>query len=142
MNEITVHSKKHSAMIPITGAVKSRIPAHFTGLCHLFSLHTTAGLTVNENADPDVQSDLLAALEKAVPWNAPEYRHAEGNSAAHVKASMMGFDLTLPVRDGELELGCWQGIYFCEFDGPRERHVRMMLIPSGDEPLIRRMDEE
>jgi secondary thiamine-phosphate synthase enzyme len=88
------------------------------GLAHIFCRHTTAGLTVNENADPDVRRDMLLALARIVPEDLP-YRHAEGNSTAHVKASLMGSALTLPVRGGRLSLGRWQGVYFCEFDGPR-----------------------
>lgn len=94
MSEIIIHSNKHSIMIPITEEVRQRIPEGFTGLCHLFSTHTTAGLTVNENADPDVRTDILGALDRMVPWEHPSYQHAEGNSAAHVKAALTGFDLT------------------------------------------------
>lgn len=132
MSEITVQTRKHSCMVPITDSVKREIPPDFSGLCHLFSTHTTAALTVNENADPDVCADILGALERMVPWDHPEYRHSEGNSAAHVKASLLGFDLTLPVRDGEFEFGCWQGIYLCEFDGPRQRKLRLTLIPGSE----------
>ena len=88
----------------------------------VFVPHTTAGITINENADPDVQADIAAALDRAVPWNAG-YRHTEGNAAAHVKASMMGSSARVMVEDGRLQLGTWQGIYFCEFDGPRSREV-------------------
>jgi len=84
--------------------------------------HTTAGLTINENADPDVARDILTGLARLVPVTG-HYRHAEGNSDAHIKASLMGFSLRVPVIDGRLALGTWQGLYFCEFDGPRHRHV-------------------
>jgi len=84
--------------------------------------HTTAGLTINENADPDVARDILAGLARLVPATG-DYRHAEGNSDAHLKASLVGSSVTVPVVDGRLALGTWQGIYFCEFDGPRRRHV-------------------
>ncbi|MHB0868554.1 MAG: secondary thiamine-phosphate synthase enzyme YjbQ [Chloroflexota bacterium] len=100
------------------------------GLCTVFVPHTTAGVTINENADPDVVTDLLHALEKIVPTADPAYRHSEGNSAAHVKASLMGFSLTLIVRDGQLELGRWQDVLFCEFDGPRRREVMVEFIPT------------
>ena len=83
--------------------------------------HTTAGVTINENADPDVIHDILTALDDAVPWRASFYQHGEGNSAAHVKSSLVGCSLTLPLIDGRMPLGTWQGIYFCEFDGPRGR---------------------
>ena len=92
------------------------------GVVTVFVPHTTAGITINENADPDVQADIAAALDRAVPWNAG-YRHTEGNAAAHVKASMMGSSARVMVEDGRLQLGTWQGIYFCEFDGPRSREV-------------------
>ena len=90
------------------------------GICVVHCPHTTAGLTVNENADPDVVSDLLYALDKTFP-DRPEFRHMEGNTTAHLKASCMGNSVTLPVERGRLVLGTWQGIYFCEFDGPRSR---------------------
>ena len=99
------------------------------GLCLVASTHTTAGVFVNENADPDVQDDLLAALSRAVP-NDAEYAHAEGNSAAHIKAVLIGGDVTLAIRDGELVLGRWQGIYFAELDGPRARVATVSV--SGD----------
>lgn len=90
------------------------------GLCHVYCPHTTAGITVNENARSDVDVDLLLALDKAFPDRA-EFRHFEGNSAAHVKASVMGCCVTVPVDGGVLQLGTWQGVFFCEFDGPRNR---------------------
>ncbi|QDR81162.1 secondary thiamine-phosphate synthase enzyme YjbQ [Sporomusa termitida] len=114
--------------IDITGKVRSlvrqsRITA---GLCQIFVPHTTAGVTVNENADPDVAADMLAALAQMVPKLA--YRHREGNSPAHVKSSLVGCSITVPVLDNNLRLGTWQGIYFCEFDGPRRRCVWVQLI--------------
>jgi secondary thiamine-phosphate synthase enzyme len=104
------------------------------GLCYVFSPHTTAGLTINENADLNVRRDMIHALNKLVPLHDPAYRHAEGNSAAHMKASLMGFSLTVPVLDGRLVLGRWQGIYLCEFDGPRRRQVLVSVLPvaSGE----------
>ena len=87
--------------------------------------HTTAGVTINENADPDVVHDFLLTLERLVPKDAAGYRHAEGNSDSHVKASMMGFSATVHIEDGQLVLGTWQGIYLCEFDGPRTRQVHI-----------------
>lgn len=129
---INVKSSSHSEMINITSQVSRLLPKDMeSGICHIFCLHTTAGLTINENADPDVQHDLLAALERIVPWKSAEFRHFEGNSAAHLKASMMGFSQTVPVEDWRLCLGTWQGIYFCEFDGPRERQVHVQFIPGG-----------
>ena len=93
-----------------------------SGTCVIFSQHTTAGLTINENADPDVTRDILVSLSRLIPPTG-DYKHAEGNSDAHLKASLMGFSLTVPIIDGRLSLGTWQGLYFCEFDGPRNRHV-------------------
>lgn len=92
------------------------------GVVTVFVPHTTAGITINENADPDVTADMKMALNKAVPWSAG-YSHGEGNSAAHVKASMMGSSVSVIVSGGRLQLGTWQAIYFCEFDGPRSRKV-------------------
>ena len=99
------------------------------GLCLVASSHTTAAVFVNENADPDVQNDLLAALRRAVPDDAG-YRHAEGNSPAHIKAVLIGGDVTLAVRDGDLVLGRWQGVFFAELDGPRARIATVTV--SGD----------
>ena len=98
------------------------------GICQVFVPHTTAGVTINENADPDVVTDMLAALKQMVP-KLP-YRHGEGNSPAHVKSSLVGCSLTVPIAEGRLCLGTWQGIYFCEFDGPRGRKVWVQLVGS------------
>ncbi|MBS6445907.1 MAG: secondary thiamine-phosphate synthase enzyme YjbQ [Ruminococcus sp.] len=99
------------------------------GICTVFCPHTTAGVTINENADPDVVRDLLFALDKTYP-DREEFRHAEGNSSAHLKASVMGSSITVIVEKGKLILGTWQGIYFCEFDGPRIRkyYVKVMGV--------------
>ena len=116
--------------IDITGQVRRVVAAGAVqnGLCQIFVPHTTAGLTINENADPDVVTDMLAALKQMVP-NLP-YRHDEGNSPAHVKSSLVGCSLTVPISEGRLCLGTWQGIYFCEFDGPRSRKVWVQLVGS------------
>jgi len=97
------------------------------GICVIFCPHTTAGITINENADPDVVTDMLYGLDKTYP-DRPEFRHAEGNSAAHLKASAMGSSATVIVNDGRLLLGIWQGIYFTEFDGPRRRRFHVKVI--------------
>ncbi len=97
------------------------------GLCVVYCPHTTAGITINENADPDVVRDLLFGLDKAFP-DQPEFRHSEGNSAAHLKSSCMGSSQTVIVRGGSLLLGTWQGIYFCEFDGPRNRTFTVKVM--------------
>jgi secondary thiamine-phosphate synthase enzyme len=95
------------------------------------SLHTTAGLTLNENADPDVRHDLVAKLERLVPKEEPFYRHGEGNSDSHLKTSFFGPSLTVIVSGGRLVLGRWQGVYFCEWDGPRERRVAVQILAAG-----------
>ena len=129
MDKINITTNRHSEMIDFTAEVNALVPEGFkSGICHIFCQHTTAGLTINENADPDVQRDLLVATEELVPWSNPLFRHFEGNSAAHLKASFMGFSQTVPVVDGRLALGTWQGIYFCEFDGPRSRKVLVQFI--------------
>ena len=91
-------------------------------LCVVFVPHTTAGVTINENADPDVQTDVVKEIDKVIPFE-DGYRHSEGNSAAHIKTSLVGPSVVIPVEAGRLQMGRWQGIYFCEFDGPRERKV-------------------
>lgn len=95
------------------------------GVCHVYNPHTTAGLTINEGADPDVQADILAALQKIVPHI--RYQHGEGNSPAHVMASLVGSSVTVFIENGRLQLGTWQKIFFCEFDGPRSRKVLWRL---------------
>jgi secondary thiamine-phosphate synthase enzyme len=97
------------------------------GMCMVYCPHTTAGMTINENADPDVVSDILFALDKTFP-DREEFRHAEGNTTAHLKASTMGSSVTIIVENGKLMLGTWQGVYFCEFDGPRIRHYYVKVI--------------
>jgi len=111
-------------MIDITGEVQLALEREKAGaaICTVFVPHTTAGVTINENADPSVRADILAALDRAIPGDAG-YTHAEGNSAAHVKASLVGSSASVPVENGRLCLGTWQGIYFCEFDGPRQRRI-------------------
>jgi len=98
-----------------------------SGLCYVYVPHTTAGVTINENADPSVKSDMAAVLDRVVPWEAG-YAHAEGNSAAHVKASLMGATAVIPVEGGQMQLGTWQGVYFCDFDGPRTRKVLVKVV--------------
>ena len=116
--------------IDITGQVRKIVASGNVqnGLCQIFVSHTTAGVTINENADPDVVTDMLAALGKMVPDL--HYRHSEGNSPAHVKSSLVGCSITVPISEGRLCLGTWQGIYFCEFDGPRTRKVWVQLVGS------------
>ncbi|MBO8433998.1 MAG: YjbQ family protein [Tyzzerella sp.] len=120
--EFSLKTSRSNEFINITGKVKEAIMKSGIddGICVVFVPHTTAGVTVNENADPDVVKDMLMELSKIVPED-KEYRHFEGNSSAHIKASLMGNSQTFIVENGELKVGIWQGIYFTEFDGPRNR---------------------
>jgi secondary thiamine-phosphate synthase enzyme len=129
MQSLEVKTQRRSQMVDITGQVQGVITDSGLqqGLVCVYVPHTTAGITINENADPDVVHDLLAQLDEMVPWRQPFYQHGEGNSAAHVKASMMGSSVSVLVEGGKLKLGTWQGVWFCEFDGPRTRSVWVQL---------------
>ena len=124
MQSLSVRTQTHTQFVDITRVVQSAVSGQGVknGVVFIFVPHTTAGITINENADPDVVADLKEALEKAVPWDA-NYQHSEGNAAAHVKASIMGSSVHVIIEQGLLRLGTWQAIYFCEFDGPRSRNV-------------------
>ena len=124
MVEFSVRTGSRTEMVDITDRVQRAVAQSGvkSGLCLVHAPHTTAAVTVNENADPDVQRDILSELNKIVPFE-DGYRHSEGNSAAHLKASLVGPSVTLPVEEGRVRLGRWQGIYFSEFDGPRDRSV-------------------
>ena len=126
MNEITVQTKARTDFIDITDAVQrfARENNIHSGVITIFIPHTTAGVTINENADPDVTADLEMVFDRMVPWS-NGYAHQEGNTAAHAKASMMGSSAQVIVENGRLCLGTWQSIYFCEFDGPRSRRIWM-----------------
>jgi len=129
MQKISIRTSKRIELIDITGEIqdivtKSNIKE---GACLLFCPHTTAGLTINENADPSVRKDITNALNKLVPENAG-YSHSEGNADSHIKSSLFGSSLTIFVGDGQLAFGTWQGIYFCENDGPRSREIWVKLI--------------
>lgn len=117
-------------MIEITPQVRAAVRDRGVrdGTAIVYVPHTTAGVTINENADPDVKHDVLRKLDELVPQRETYYRHAEGNSDSHLKASMMGFSATVLIEDGELVLGRWQGIYLCEFDGPRTRKVIVKIL--------------
>jgi secondary thiamine-phosphate synthase enzyme len=119
-------------MVDITGQVQRALGecGIRDGACVVYVPHTTAGVTINENADPSVVTDILAGLERMVPRDAG-YRHREGNADSHIKATLTGFSQTIPVRDGRLVLGTWQGIFFCEFDGPRTRTVMVSALPAA-----------
>ena len=129
MVEIRVKSTRRIEAKDITELVSGEISSSENGFVHLFCEHTTCGLTINENADPDVMRDVIDALSRLAPADYP-YRHAEGNSDAHVKSSLVGHSLWVPVRRGKLVLGTWQGIYLMEFDGPRERKVIVSWMKS------------
>ncbi len=126
----TIHTEREQ-LLPITDAVRKLVKESGVreGSCLVYCPHTTAGITINENADPDVARDLLLGLSRAFP-DRSEFRHAEGNSAAHLKATAVGSSVTVPILNGELLLGIWQGIYFCEFDGPRTRKFYLQVKGS------------
>ena len=129
MKTIEIATRSKEDMIDITVPVRDALGALGPGAaaCLVYVPHTTAGLTINENADPSVPLDILMALKKTVPDSLP-YSHAEGNSPAHVKAGLLGSSVLVPIKEGRLALGTWQGIFFCEFDGPRRRKVHIRLL--------------
>ncbi|MBS3906684.1 MAG: secondary thiamine-phosphate synthase enzyme YjbQ [Syntrophaceae bacterium] len=128
----SVKSSKQTELIDITRPVQEAVQKAGVkeGLCVIFTPHTTAAVTINENADPSVPRDILMELNKIVPFE-DRYQHAEGNSSAHIKSSLIGCSLTLFIESGRLVLGTWQGIFFCEFDGPRDRQVYVKVVPDG-----------
>jgi len=138
VRRLEIRTDKREQLVDITAHVADAISETglIEGIAHVFSTHTTAGITINENADPDVARDLLAGLEKAAPRHSA-WRHAEGNSDAHLKATLVGPGVTVPVSGGRLVLGTWQGIYFCEFDGPRTRSVVVSAVGTGHEKAKR-----
>ena len=125
MERVEVASTRVTEMISITAQVQRAVTelGLHDGVCHVFVPHTTAAVTINESADPMVADDVLHVIDRLIPFSDPGYRHLEGNSAAHLKAILVGSSETVPVEGGRLVLGPWQGIFFCEFDGPRQRHV-------------------
>ncbi|MCA0969537.1 secondary thiamine-phosphate synthase enzyme YjbQ [Halobacillus litoralis] len=125
-----VKTDHHDQMIDVTNQVESWVQQEGIdeGMIVVTSMHTTAGLTVNENADPDVKTDMLRRLREVYPWDHPEDRHMEGNTAAHMKTSTVGHAQTLLIENGRLVLGTWQGLYFCEFDGPRNRRFKAKIM--------------
>jgi secondary thiamine-phosphate synthase enzyme len=135
MKELVIKTSRHTEFVEVTTQVQSVIDGGGVkeGLCICFVPHTTAGITINENADPDVVTDMIYALEQAVPWKDPHYRHGEGNTAAHVKSSMMGHSAHILIRGGKLQFGTWQGIYLCEFDGPRSRRLWISVTAQAAE---------
>lgn len=129
INTLNVKSRSRNEFIDITVDIKEiiRQAGVNSGVCYLFVPHTTAGITINEGADPSVKRDIIAALERVFPVDG-DYRHAEGNSDAHIKASLTGTSAVVLVEDGKPVLGIWQAIYFCEFDGPRNRKVLVKFL--------------
>jgi secondary thiamine-phosphate synthase enzyme len=123
MQTIKIKTKTREEMIDITREVEGHLPDKGEGVCVVFVQHTTCGVTVNENADPDVQTDMMGFLRRLIPQHEPEFRHGEQNSDAHIKSSLVGASVTIPFENGKLLLGRWQGVYRCEFDGPRERKL-------------------
>ncbi|CAB1128242.1 conserved protein of unknown function [Candidatus Hydrogenisulfobacillus filiaventi] len=130
MEEIRIETRQRQEMVDITGPVRAVVERAGIreGLLVVYSPHTTGAVTVNENWDPDVQRDLLHFLAGAVPHRHPDFRHAEGNSDSHILTSLVGPSVTLVVSGGSVRLGQWQGIFFCEFDGPRRRSVWVQVV--------------
>jgi len=131
LKPVSVRTSERVEMVDITGLVQHTVKKSGVknGICLVYVPHTTAGVTINENADPSVKHDILMELNKIVPYS-DNYQHGEGNSAAHIKASIVGTSSQIIIEDGKLALGTWQGIYFCEFDGPRNRKVYVKIIKS------------
>jgi len=129
LQTLTLHTSSRNEFLDLTREIQAAVLESGVreGFCHLFVPHTTAALTINENADPSVKSDILMVLNKIISDQEP-YRHLEGNSPAHIKASLLGPQLTLMVNSGRLVLGTWQGIYLCEFDGPRSRRLHLKVV--------------
>ncbi len=128
---INLKTDSKSVMVDITDHIRRiiRDSGIQNGFAHIFSLHTTGGITINESADPDVARDIIDVLNGLVPWE-NNYHHLEGNSAAHVKTSLVGSSVLVPVENGNLVLGTWQGVFFCEFDGPRARKIHVKFMGS------------
>ena len=129
MQPLEIATRNRSEMIDITSEIQSIVSKSDikSGFCLVYVPHTTAGITINENADPSVAEDILNSFEKLIPFN-ERYSHIEGNSPAHIKSSIMGQSVNIIIEDGKLLIGTWQGIFFCEFDGPRNRKIYVQLI--------------
>jgi secondary thiamine-phosphate synthase enzyme len=130
MHTFKISTRERNTLVEITTEVRQALAQAGVrqGLCVVYCPHTTAAITVNENADPDVVHDMLLYFNRTVPQHQVGFRHGEGNSDSHIKASLVGLSVTLLVEDGDLVLGRWQGVYFCEFDGPRTRTVHVQLL--------------
>lgn len=129
LHTFTVRTRTRTEFVEITAEASQAVAKAGvrSGMCVVYCPHTTAAITIQENADPDVVHDLLLWLNAHIPKNVPGFRHAEGNSDSHLKASLVGPSVTIPIHDGELVLGRWQGVYFCEFDGARTRTVHVKV---------------
>jgi len=127
---LEVATTKKQELVDITKRVRAEVKTSGirNGICTVFAPHTTGAITINENTDPDVQTDILNALERAIPQAAKYYKHEEGNAHAHAKAAVVGFSESVPVQGGKLLLGTWQAMYFCEFDGPRNRKLTVTVV--------------
>jgi secondary thiamine-phosphate synthase enzyme len=132
LQKFTINTKSKVEFQDITGTVRDAVNSAKlqNGVCYVFVPHTTAGVTINEHADPSVVRDIAERLDALIPQH-DNYRHTEGNSPAHIKASILGNSETLLVEEGKLVLGTWQGVFFCEFDGPRNRTLLIKLVPDG-----------
>ncbi|WP_059103751.1 secondary thiamine-phosphate synthase enzyme YjbQ [Shouchella shacheensis] len=126
----TIQTSQRDEMLDVTSDIQAFVKETLiqNGLVLIYSPHTTAGITINENADPDVKHDMLMRLDEVYPWEHSNYRHMEGNSASHLKTSTVGPSQHVIIEDGHLVLGTWQGIYFCEFDGPRQRTYYLKVV--------------
>jgi len=131
MSVLKVRTTKRTSFVNITHLVKEEVKKSGvkSGFCLIYVPHTTCAVLINEGADPDVIRDISYALERLIPWSDPNYTHAEGNSAAHIRSSIIGNSRVVPVEDGELTLGTWESIFLAEFDGPRERKIIIKVIP-------------
>jgi len=129
IHTLSVRTSRRTELVDLTGQIQERVRLSGVteGVCHIFAAHTTAGLTINENADPSVQADILMVLNQIIS-DREAYAHLEGNSPAHIKASLMGPQLTVLVSNGSLLLGAWQGVFLAEFDGPRTRKVHLKIM--------------
>jgi secondary thiamine-phosphate synthase enzyme len=132
MKSFTVRTAERIEMIDITSRIRAVIKESRVknGICQVFIPHTTAAVTINENADPAVPRDILMGLNKLIPFDDPQYRHSEGNSDAHIKTSLIGSSEMVIIENGCLVLGTWQSVFFCEFDGPRTRKVLIKILSS------------
>jgi len=131
--QFTVKTQSQTELVDITAIIQDEVKKSGVGqgLCFVFIPHTTAAVTINESADPSVKSDILKVLNQVIPWKAG-YRHMEGNSPAHIKSTLVGASELIAVENGHLVLGTWQGVFFCEFDGPRTRKVHLNIFSIGD----------